>query len=307
MLHRRSAAAKGVTRKRSTKAARNARPPQSLEDRIQGCYAALPRSERAVADLILEFPGRVATHSATELAELAGASKAAVTRFFRSLGYVSYARARADAREAQQWGSPVYLDGANGSPATAPRTPLQSHLAGEVELLTRTLESQSEADLEAIAAAIAQARRVLVVGFRNSHFLAGYACAQFGLVRGSVELVPQGGETLAERLVGLGNGDVVVAIGFRRRVPQFERAVAAASATGARILLVSDPGGGTHAPWATWVLRCHCRGSSLFDSYIGALSVLNFLAARVAAKAGAAGRRRLKWIEQLHVALRELA
>lgn len=273
---------------------------------MRRCYASLPRSEKAVADLVLEVPGRVATHSATELAALARTSKPAVTRFFRRLGYASYARARADVRDAQQWGSPVYLDGANGG-SGGPRTPLQAHLASEVELLTRTVESQSETDLEAIAGALAQARRVLVIGYRNSHYLAGYACAQFGLMRGGVELAPVGGETMAERLVGLGPGDVVVAIGFRRRVPQFERAVAAANATGARILLVSDPGGGADAPFATWVLRCHCRGSSLFDSYVGAVSVLNFLAARVAAKTGSAGRRRLGWIEELHAALRELA
>ena len=67
----------------------------TLEQRISDCYEFLPNSERRVADLLLNFPAQLATHSATELASLAGASKAAVSRLIQRLGYASYASARA--------------------------------------------------------------------------------------------------------------------------------------------------------------------------------------------------------------------
>ena len=69
-----------------------------LERRLAACYESLPNSERPVADLLLNFPAQLATHSATKLALLAGASKAAVSRLIQRLGYPSYAAARAAVR-----------------------------------------------------------------------------------------------------------------------------------------------------------------------------------------------------------------
>jgi DNA-binding MurR/RpiR family transcriptional regulator len=75
----------------------------SLQARVQQHYGELPKSERKLADLILDFPGEIAAYSATELANLAGASKAAVTRLTRRLGYQSFEEARVAARDAQSW------------------------------------------------------------------------------------------------------------------------------------------------------------------------------------------------------------
>ena len=61
--------------------------PRTIERRIRALYEEMPGSERALADRVLEFPGDVLLCSATELAELAGASQAAVSRFVRRLCY----------------------------------------------------------------------------------------------------------------------------------------------------------------------------------------------------------------------------
>src|SRR5690606_22797890 len=81
----------------------------SLERLIRSSYHDLPDSQRRIADLILESPGEIAAFSATELAALAGSSKAAVTRLVQRLGFKNYEAARRAARDAQNWGSPLYL------------------------------------------------------------------------------------------------------------------------------------------------------------------------------------------------------
>ncbi|HEY5632136.1 MAG TPA: MurR/RpiR family transcriptional regulator [Burkholderiaceae bacterium] len=280
------------------------RAAPALAARIEQAYAAMPPSEKSVANLLLESPGRLATHSATELASLARSSKAAVTRCMRRLGYESFALARADARQAQQWGSPLYL--AAVGEASARRSDLDAHVAADVEILNKTRDALSEDDLTAAAHALAGARRVVVLGFRNSHLLAGFARAQLGLLRPNVELVPTAGETLAEGLAELGRSDVVLALGFRRRVPTFVRALEVAHRAGARIVYVTDPSGSVAPRTATWTLRCHCRGASLFDSYVGAISVLNYLAARVASLVGEPARKRLQDVERMHGELGDL-
>jgi DNA-binding MurR/RpiR family transcriptional regulator len=281
-------------------------PAPTLEARIRDGYAALPGSEAGVADVLLHHPGRLATHSATELAAAAGVSKAAVTRLIQRLGYASYAAARAEAREAQQWGSPLYLEA--GAPVgPGPRAAYAAHVAADQQILARTLESLDEAALQGCVAALAAARRVVVVGFRNSAWLAMYARSQLGLLRPAVELAPLPAETLAEGLADLDARDVLLAIGLRRRVPAFAAALAAARTAGARAVLLTDPSGTADLRPADWTLTCHCRGAARFDSYVAAVSVLNFIAGQLADTLGDAALKRLQDVEGWHRRLGDLA
>jgi DNA-binding MurR/RpiR family transcriptional regulator len=285
---------------------RHGATPVALEARIRACYDALPGSESAVADVLLNHPGRLATHSATELAADAGSSKAAVTRLIQRLGYASHAAARAEVRDAQQWGSPVYLE-ASTPAGRGGHAAFATHVAADQQILARTLAALSERDLDAVLTALAGARRVVVIGFRNSAWLAMYARSQLGLLRAGVELAPLPAETLAEGLVGLGREDVVLAMGFRRRVPAFSAALRAAHAAKARIALVTDPSGAADLRFADWTLTCHSRGASMFDSYVAAVSLLNFLAMQLSLRLGDAGRKRLQGVEHWHGELGDLA
>jgi len=295
----------GATRKPAQE--RHARSAaSSLEKRIRGCYESLPNSERQVADLLLDFPGQLATHSATEIAKLSGTSKAAVTRLVQRLGYATYAAARTEVRGAQQWGSPVYLDIPAGPAATAAPDALAAHMAADSEILRKTLESLAATNLETLTDAMCKARRVLVIGHRNSALLATYLRGQLGLLRSGVELTPMHGETLAEGLLGLGPEDLLLAVGFRRRVPAFLAALEIGRRTGTRIAVITDPSGAALARNADWVLPCHCRGASIFDSYVAAVSLINYLASQLATRIGQPARARLREIEALHEELGDL-
>ena len=293
-------------RRRAPGARRPAVPSVALENRIRACYEDLPGSEARAADVLLNHPGLLATHSATELAAEAGVSKAAVTRLIRRLGYDSHAAARRDARLARQWGAPLYLQ--PDAPAGAGRKAVYAqHVAADQQSLAHTLHGLDEAVLDGSVLALARARRVVVLGFRNSAWLALYARIQLGLLRPAVDLAPLPSQTLSESLVGLGKGDVILAVGMRRRVPSFAAAIEAARAEGVRIVLVTDPTGVADVPGADWTLGCHCRGAAMFDTYVAAVSVINFLTAQVAAELGPTARRRLQDVERWHGRLGDMA
>lgn len=285
------------TRSRSARPAKS--PPPTLESRIHACYESLPGSEARVADVLLNHPGRLATHSATELAADAGASKAAVTRLLKRLGYDSHAAARREARLARQWGAPLYLQ-ADAPPGDGRKAAYAKYMAADQQSLAYTLDGLDEAALDGSVLALAHARRVVVLGFRNSAWLALYARIQLGVLRPAVELAPLPSQTLPESLVGLGPEDVILAAGMRRRVRGFTAAIQAARAEGVRIVLLTDPTGAADVPGADWTLRCHCRGASMFDTYVAAVSVINFLAGQVAAQLGTAALKRLQGVEQWH-------
>ena len=279
---------------------------QSLEARIHAHYAVLPPAEKRLGDLLLSFPGDIATYSAGELADAAGTSRAAASRFFQRLGYRDFNEARQQARDAKRWGSPVYLS-SGGQAASGPASqPIADHLAQESHNLTRTLEAIRPDRLRDAVDAIAHARRVHVAGFRNSHMLAGYLQRQLQIVRPDVALLPKSGQTLAEDLVDIVEGDVLIMVGMRRRVGMVSRILEIARQQGARTLLLTDPSAAEPTHHANWTFSCEVRSQSLFDSYSAAMSVINLLCTSLFHHELNRGQERLKRIETLHDELDEL-
>jgi DNA-binding MurR/RpiR family transcriptional regulator len=278
-------------------------PPVSLESRIRDRYEALPSSERKIADLILDFPGEIAAYSATELAALAESSKAAVSRLIRRLGFSNFEEARRAARDAQNWGSPLYL---------MPRKPdqtgfaarVQSQIEQDLKTISLTMEGLDAETVSEIVTAIWRARRVFVFGYRNSQFLARYLRWQFMQARPGVQLLPGAGETLAEYVSDMNEQDVMVVIGLRRRPPEVSRTLEATANAGAKVLYVTDIGARPQAK-ATWTLLCAVRGNDMFDRYAGAMSLMHFLGVSLMSRSGDKGRARLKAIERLHEGFHE--
>jgi DNA-binding MurR/RpiR family transcriptional regulator len=275
----------------------------SLEGRIRTHYRDLPVSERRIADLILEFPGEVAAYSATELAELSGGSKAAVTRLVQRLGFANFDEARRNARDAQAWGSPLYLL-SREAPSSNFGARIQEQIDQDVRNIALTLEGLRADVFDEIVDAICDAGRVFLLGYRNSHYLAGYTRSQIIQVRGDVYLLPAAGETIAEEIADLTDEDVLIVIGFRRRVAEVPRAMAAAQATGAKVLYVTD-WSAESVPDATWTIPCAISGKDLFDRYASAMTLLHFLGVAVVNRLAAKGRGRLQQIENLHEELHD--
>jgi len=278
---------------------------QSLESRIQANYADLPPAEKRLADLLLGFPGNIATYSASELADLAGTSKAAASRFFQRLGYKDFSEARRLVRGARTWGSPVYRSGAKTPEKKGSRI-VSDHIEQETLNVSRALEALRPDIMRDIADSFVAARRVFVVGFRNSRFLAAYLQRQLTLTRDGVVLLPAAGQTLGEDLAELGPQDVVVVISLRRRIAMVEKIMAVAKKRNAKILLVSDTGTPSVQGQANWNLVCEVRSGSPFDSYTAAMSVLNLLVSVTYHSGLPVSSKRLEDIEALHDELDEL-
>jgi DNA-binding MurR/RpiR family transcriptional regulator len=256
-----------------------------------------------VADLLLNFPASLATHTATELAREAGTSKAAVSRLIHRLGYGSYAAARSEARKRRQWGAPIDQD----VPGSGQEDyGFDRHVNADMEVLRQTLESVRREDLDSLVEAMAEARRIVIIGHRNSALLANFLRGHLALLRDGVELAPMHGATLAEGLVGIGPRDLLIAVGFRRRVPAFATALEVARRTRTPTAVLTDPTGGALAGPVRWTLAAHCRGASIFDSYVAAVSLVNYLAERLVRHLGADARARLREIERLHGELGDL-
>lgn len=267
-----------------------------LEETIRSNYDRLPVGERKIADLLLQMRGELAAYSATELAERAGVSKATASRLVRRLGFSDY----------QQLRQQVRGDGTNGSPlaefagALAKKDTLARHLDHDIACLTASLEGIPADQMRRAADMLAKTPRLWVIGFRNSYALALYARELLVQVKPDVRLLPVPGQTVAEELSALVDTDTVLALGFRRQPPEFAKILRVVRQIKARIVLLGDSSIKDIDKQADITLRCQCRGSGLFDTYVAPVSLLNYLCSAVALALGKTAQTRLRRSEQLH-------
>jgi DNA-binding MurR/RpiR family transcriptional regulator len=275
--------------------------PGPVESRILASYDQLPASERRLADLLLARARDLPTFRAHELAAMAGVSSATAARLFKRLGFSSFAEARRAARDAAA--------GPAGSPLAALRVSqrdrrlsngLAAHLEQDLANLTRSLESLSPGTIGHAVRLLARARRLGVIGFRNSHALASYAAGLLGTLRPDVRLLVGTGLALAEEQAGLVKGDALLVLGFRRRPRALEEILIEAAAAEIDTVLIAERGAGRITAHASVVLPCDIRGASLFDSYVAAMSLLSFIGAETSRKLGGEAYQRLARIEALH-------
>ncbi|MBT2512505.1 MurR/RpiR family transcriptional regulator [Arthrobacter sp. ISL-30] len=263
-----------------------------IDERIEQHYSQLGPQEQKAADTLLDHLGDLAVYNAAELAELSGVSKATMSRLFRRLGFSDFQEVKEHTRALRSSGVPLGTSEATGG--------LALHAAVEQQNLNRLFENLDDEQLAAIARTVAGARTVALIGFRNSFPVALHLRQQLLQCRGAVTLAPQPGQSVGEELAGIGRGDVIVLLGFRRRPEGFRQVLKAAAKTGAHTILIGD----SSARWlageaATWI-ECPVDGSGAFDSYAAAMSLASALANGVIMERGRDGRKRVSEVTGLY-------
>jgi DNA-binding MurR/RpiR family transcriptional regulator len=276
-------------------------PPASFVKRVQGVLDALPDAERRLGEFTLDFPGELASYSASELAELAGVSNATVSRFVRRLGYDDFAAARRSVRAERAVGSPLLLE----AKRRAGTETIAAHLQHGHANLDATVGRLSEPMLDDIVRAIVGARTLWVAGYRSSQAFAFYFRWQVFQFLPRSQLLPGPGETLGEYMASIEKEDCLVAFGLRRRVPQLQHLVAQAGKVGAKVVYVGDHLVGELAH-VDWLLRCDTRAPGALDNHVAVIALCDLLVTRVFRALGRQGRTRLLAVEAAHEAAEEL-
>ncbi len=187
--------------------ARGRDEPMRIDERITERYAVLSPQERRAAETLLEHLDDLATYRSAELADLAGVSKATMSRLFRSLGL-----RRTSTRCAT---------------TCAPCGPPASRAASTARATPRrptSPTSRSRCGTPSTSPVLATSSRCWS-GARRVWSSAGATatrwpctCASSSPTRAATSrLAPLPGQVIGEELADLGAGDAVVVVGFRRR------------------------------------------------------------------------------------------
>jgi DNA-binding MurR/RpiR family transcriptional regulator len=266
----------------------SARIDDSIQARIANALPSLTPAHRQMAQFVSANLFRSATMRIDEFANAAGVSNATANRFARALGFDGYPQFRVSlvlGFEATL--APVErLRDALESPASS-RELLVSALDGDIENLQAIRRSLDAPTCERVVEALLGARRIFIVGFGASAYLAGLM--EYGLdpyCRHVEALSLIGGATHAARhLFDVTKDDLVVGIVFPRYVRDTVMLVRRARARGATVLALTDGPTSPLAPLADIALYVRAQRQLGANSDAAVLSLIQALCGAIALRA----------------------
>jgi DNA-binding MurR/RpiR family transcriptional regulator len=232
--------------RKATTAGERHRQHQSLSKYIQARFDECSRSQKDVAQYIVDHLDEAAFQTAEELARRANTSSSTVVRFSQALGFEGFPELQAAAREEYRRVNAKAT--ANGTPSASASTPLFSLDQSEFEAaltadhlnVEDTARKISRSSVEALIEAIVEAEKVLVAGTDQMAFFASYLRHLLMLLDLRVELVASPSQEALSRLGRIDEGTLVIGLSAGRPHPLVVRAMKLARHRKARTAAVTD-------------------------------------------------------------------
>ncbi len=219
--------------------------PESLSTYIQARFDDFSRSQKDVAQYIVDHLDEVAFQTAEELARRANTSSSTVVRFSQALGFEGYPELQHSARE-------EYRRRHATSPAaiapSGPAAPLFSLDQNEFETMLAadhvnvedTARKVSRSEIESAIEAIATTPRLLVAGTDQMAFFASYLRHLLMLLDLRAEIVASPSQEALGRLSRIDEETLVIGLSAGRPHPLVVRAMKLARHRKARTMAITD-------------------------------------------------------------------
>jgi len=217
--------------------------PESLSTYIQARFEDFSRSQKDVAQYIVDHLDEVAFQTAEELARRANTSSSTVVRFSQALGFEGYPELQQSAREEYR------RRHATTPPAGAgPAAPLFSLDQNEFETLLAadhvnvedTARKVSRSEVETAIEAIATTPRLLIAGTDQMAFFASYLRHLLMLLDLRAEIVASPSQEALGRLSRIDEQTLVIGLSAGRPHPLVVRAMKLARHRKAMTMAITD-------------------------------------------------------------------
>ena len=220
---------------------------QTLSSYIRARFDEFSRSQKDVAQYIVDHLDEVAFQTAEELARRANTSSSTVVRFSQALGFEGFPELQGQARDEYRRHVAAGLAGAGGG-ANGTVEPLFSLDQSEFETavaadhvnVEETARRMSRSEVEAAIDAIAGARRVLIAGTDQMAFFASYLRHLLMLLDLQADIVASPSQEALSRLGRIDDSMLVIGLSAGRPHPLVVRAMKLARHRKARTVAITD-------------------------------------------------------------------
>ncbi len=253
---------------------------------IEKNMISFSKGQKLIARYILENYDKAAFMTASKLGKTVQVSESTVVRFATQLGYDGYPSMQRALQEMIR-GKLTSIQRIRASDGVLAGADLVTNvLHRDMEKIRIAIDQTDPAEFERVVDTVTTAKRIYIVGFRSSSFLAGYLNFYFRLIFDNVTHVQGGAAGTFDQIFRVGPGDVVLAICFPRYSELALKTVQFAKERGATIIGLTDSELSPIARLSECTLLVHNEMISFVDSLAAPMSMLNALILACARKKG---------------------
>lgn len=214
----------------------------SFDDHVLGLMETLAPAEQRIARFFVDQKQAALLNSAAQIAQLAGTSDATVVRTARALGFESLSTLRATLL-AELTGTPspgARLERTLAETGSQASNALRHVIDMHEQALRVMRQDAFAASFERCVDSLAGAARRHVFGIGPSGAMADYASLQFNRIGLPTNALSSSGVALADRLLWVGTGDVVLMIAYAPLYREVDVLLEHAGRHGVPVILISD-------------------------------------------------------------------
>jgi DNA-binding MurR/RpiR family transcriptional regulator len=265
-----------------------ARGHQTLSAYISSRFDEFSRSQKDVAQYVVDHLDEVAFHTAEELARRASTSSSTVVRFSQALGFEGFPELQEAAREEYRHHH-RRADPANGTEAATPlfsldQSAFESAVAADHLNVEETARKVSRSEVDGAIEAIATHEKVLIAGTDQMAFFASYLRHLLMLLDVRAEIAASPSQEALSRLGRIDDATLVIGLSAGRPHPLVVRAMKIARHRKAGTLAIVDATLSEVSKLAERTLYYSSNSPAFVRSHAGLLSIIQALAYGVYAR-----------------------
>ena len=255
---------------------------QDLIKNIQLQRKEMSKSQKLIADFMLNHYDKASFMTAAKLGEAVGVSESTVVRFAMELGYDGYPKLQKVLQELIK----SKLTNVQRMEVSSSRinelNVLKSVLQSDMEKIKITMEEINPDNFSKAVDAILAAKKIYILGVRSSAPLASFLGFYFNLIFDNIRLVHTTSVSeMFEQIVRAGKEDVVIGISFPRYSRRTIKALQFVKDQGSTVIAITDSYDSPLSANADFSLIARSDMASFADSLVAPLSVINALIAAI--------------------------
>ncbi|WP_164880783.1 MurR/RpiR family transcriptional regulator [Aestuariirhabdus litorea] len=275
--------------------------PFTVAERIRNQFERLTRTERRLANALLENYPVSCLGSITAIAATASVSTPTVVRMVKKLGFSGVADFQASLHAELEESISNPITKFNRWSDSAPDEHILNRFAdATMNNLRQSLKQIDPATFDAVAELLSDTEHAMhVVGGRITHSLADYLFTHLQVMRKGVTRVASNSNTWPHYLLNMEEGDLLVAFDIRRYEHNIHHFAKMARARGVRLVLFTDQWGSPAGQYAEQVFNLRIEAPSAWDSSVVILFVIEALIAAVQSRIWDQSKERMGELESL--------
>lgn len=248
---------------------------------IKEGYGKLSKSQKRIANYILEAYEEVPQMSALKVAKKVKVSEATVVRFSLTLGYEGYSEFRkalkTEVNRTLTTVERIDMTLKNEEKEKVLGETVYDVLKTDAANISATMDSFDDEVFTACIDMILTARKVIIIGFRTTSLLTEHLGYYLNLILDNVQVVNYGVSDIYEDLIRVNEEDLAIAISFPRYAQKTFEAVEFLKAKGVKIISISDSETAPINAFTDYRLLAKSNVYSFVDSLVAPLSLINAL------------------------------